>query len=177
MGKFIKHFVTITRHRHLVVKYCFKCGLYKQGLLHDLSKYSYVEFSNGVKYFAGNHSPITNERSDKGYSDAWMHHKGRNKHHSEYWIDLNKATGAYEPIEMPDCYIGEMFCDRLAASKNYNRGNYNPNMPLEYLYRTKGTTPMHPNTFSKLESLLKMYVEVGEKETFKYIKKNMRKKK
>ncbi len=176
MKNLVKHFVTITRHRHLVVKYCFKCGLYKQGLLHDLSKYSFVEFFNGVKYFAGNHSPITNERKDKGYSDAWMHHKGRNKHHSEYWIDLNKATNMYEPIEMPDRYIGEMFCDRLAASKNYNRKNYNSNMPLEYLYRTKDSTPMHPNTFLKLESLIKMYIEVGEKETFKYIKKNMRKK-
>ena len=176
MKNLVKHFVTITRHLHLVVKYCFKCGLYKQGLLHDLSKYSFVEFFNGVKYFAGNHSPITNERKDKGYSDAWMHHKGRNKHHSEYWIDLNKATNQYEPIEMPERYIGEMFCDRLAASKNYNRKNYNPNMPLEYLYRTKDSTPMHPNTFLKLESLIKMYIEVGEKETFKYIKKNMRKK-
>ena len=176
MKNLVKHFVTITRHRHLVLKYCFKCGLYKQGLLHDLSKYSFVEFINGVRYFAGNHSPITNERKDKGYSDAWMHHKGRNKHHSEYWIDLNKATNKYEPIEMPDRYIGEMFCDRLAASKNYNRKNYNSNMPLEYLYRTKDSTPMHPNTFLKLESLIKMYIEVGEKETFKYIKKNMRKK-
>lgn len=176
MKNFVKHFVTITRHRHLVIKYCFKCGLYKQGLLHDLSKYSFAEFFNGVKYFAGNHSPITNERKDKGYSDAWMHHKGRNKHHSEYWIDLNRVTNKYEPIEMPDCYIGEMFCDRLAASKNYNRKNYSPNMPLDYLYRTKESTPMHPNTFSKLESLIKMYIELGEIETFKYIKKNMRKK-
>lgn len=176
MKNLVKHFVTITRHRHLVLKYCFKCGLYKQGLLHDLSKYSFVEFINGVRYFAGNHSPITNERKDKGYSDAWMHHKGRNKHHSEYWIDLNKTTNQYETIEMPDAYIGEMFCDRLAASKNYNRKNYNSNMPLEYLYRTKDSTPMHPNTFLKLESLIKMYIEVGEKETFKYIKKNMRKK-
>ena len=173
MKNLVKHFVTITRHRHLVLKYCFKCGLYKQGLLHDLSKYSFVEFINGVRYFAGNHSPITNERKDKGYSDAWMHHKGRNKHHSEYWIDLNKTTNQYEPIEMPDAYIGEMFCDRLAASKNYNRKNYNSNMPLEYLYRTKDSTPMHPNTFLKLESLIKMYIEVGEKETFKYIKKNI----
>lgn len=175
MKNFFKHFITITRHRHMVLKFCFKCGLYKQGLLHDLSKYSFVEFFNGVKYFAGNHSPITNERSDKGYSDAWLHHKGRNKHHSEYWVDLNKQTGKYEPVEMPNKYIGEMLCDRLAASMNYNRGNYNNKMPLEYLYRTKDTTPMHEATFKKLEFLLVMYFEKGQKETFKYIKKNMRK--
>lgn len=175
MKNFFKHFRTITRHRHLVLKFCFKCGLYKQGLLHDLSKYSFIEFSNGVKYYAGNYSPITNERQDKGYSDAWMHHKGRNKHHSEYWIDLNKETKIYEPIEMPNKYIAEMFCDRLAASMNYNRKNYDPKMPLDYLYRTKYSTPMHQNTFDKLEFLLKMYYEKGSKETFKYIKKNYRK--
>ena len=72
MKNFFKHFITITRHRHLVLKFCFKCGLYKQGLLHDLSKYSRVEFKNGVKYFAGNHSPITNERKDKGITTKTM---------------------------------------------------------------------------------------------------------
>lgn len=172
--KSIKHFRTITRHRHLVMKFCFKCGLYKQGLLHDLSKYSRCEFKNSAKYYAGMHSPITNERKDKGYSLTWLHHKGRNKHHSEYWIDLNPLTGKYEPVEMPDCYIGEMFCDRLAASMNYNKKNYHKKMPLEYLYRTKETTPMHPNTFKKIEMLLIMYEEEGEKKVFKYIKKNMR---
>lgn len=28
----------------MVLRYCFKCGLYKQGLLHDLSKYGITEF-------------------------------------------------------------------------------------------------------------------------------------
>lgn len=175
MKKIIKHFITITRHRHMVLRFCFKCGLYKQGLLHDLSKYSIIEFFNGSKYYAGTHSPITNERKDKGYSDAWLHHKGRNKHHSEYWMDLNRDTGCYEPIEMPNKYIAEMFCDRLAASMNYNRKNYNSYMPLEYLYRTKNSTPMHPNTFKKLEDLLIMYAKEGKKLTFKYIKKNFKK--
>ena len=31
------HFRTITRHKLLVMKYCFRIGLYKQGLLHDYS--------------------------------------------------------------------------------------------------------------------------------------------
>lgn len=175
MRKYIKHFLLITRHRHIVLKFCFKCGLYKQGLLHDLSKYSKDEFLNGGKHFAGTYSPITNERNENGYSLAWMHHKGRNKHHSEYWVDLNTETGKYEPVEMPNKYIGEMVCDRIAASMNYNKKNYNTKMPLEYLEKTKQTTQMHPKTFEKLEFLLMMYYEKGEKETFKYIKKNYRK--
>lgn len=85
--KLIKHFITITRHRHKVMRLCFKVGLYKQGLLHDLSKYTPSEFIPGVKYFQGNRSPQAKERELFGYSAAWLHHKGRNKHHFEYWVD------------------------------------------------------------------------------------------
>ncbi len=51
MNKLVGHFSTITAHKIKVGQLCFRCGLYKQGLLHDLSKYSWVEFSAGVKYF------------------------------------------------------------------------------------------------------------------------------
>ena len=78
-----KHFCTINHHKMLVMKGCFKVGLYRQGLLHDLSKYSPTEFLVGCKYFQGNMSPNNAEREDKGYSAAWLHHKGRNKHHME----------------------------------------------------------------------------------------------
>ena len=83
----VNHFKTITNHKILVMKYCFKVGLYKQGLLHDLSKYSWVEFSAGIKYFRGNISPNAAQKMEEGCSEAWLHHKGRNKHHFEYWID------------------------------------------------------------------------------------------
>ena len=81
------HFETITRHKLLVMKYCFECGLYQQGLTHDLSKYSPTEFIPGCIYYQGDHSPNEAERAARGYSSAWLHHKGRNKHHLEYWID------------------------------------------------------------------------------------------
>ena len=87
LKKVIGHFTTITRHKILVMKECFKIGLYKQGLTHDLSKYSPTEFLVGCKYYQGNRSPNEIERREKGYSAAWLHHKGRNKHHLEYWID------------------------------------------------------------------------------------------
>ena len=169
--KLFRHFCTITRHRLIVMRYCFKCGLYRQGLCHDLSKYTPVELFNCGKYYQGTYSPITNERRDKGYSDAWLHHKGRNKHHSEYWIDLSLESGKYEPIPMPKRYVAESVCDRIAASYIYNLGNYNVKMPLEYLYRTKEKTPMHENTFKDLEALLKMYADEGEKALFKYIRR------
>lgn len=168
----IKHFRTITRHRHMVLKYCFKCGLYKQGLLHDLSKYGFKEFFTGAKYYLGVKSPHTNERAKKGYSEAWMHHYGRNKHHSEYWYDYNIEHNCYMPVEMPNKYIFEMFCDRLAASKNYNLKNYNPSIPLEYFLNEQDRIIMHEKTKEKILFLLNLYVEKGEKEVFRFIKKN-----
>ena len=83
------HFKTITKHRMLVCRHCFQIGLYRQGLTHDLSKYSPEEFFTGVRYYQGTRSPNAAEREDLGYSKAWLHHKGRNKHHYEYWIDIS----------------------------------------------------------------------------------------
>lgn len=174
--KLIKHFLTITHHRYKVRHYCFKSGLYKQGLLHDLSKYSLTEFVPGVKYYQGNKSPVGAERRDLGYSKAWLHHKGRNKHHPEYWIDLNLVDQKYKPIEMPNKYIAECFLDHLAASKVYNKKNFKPEMLLEYYnIREKAFIPMHENSRKKFEHLLDFYIRYGEKETFKFIKKNLRK--
>lgn len=175
MFNFIKHFIVITRHRHMVMGYCFRSGLYRQGLLHDLSKYSPSEFFPSVKYYAnGKYSPNANERKDKGYSSAWLHHKGRNKHHCEYWFDFSNEEGKYVPVEMPDRYIAESVCDRIAASKNYNRKNFNRQFVLDYFLKEKDRLVMHQKTKEKMQKLLELYVEKGEKFIFKYMKKNMR---
>ena len=169
--KWFSHLRTINHHKWLVMKYCFACGLYRQGLLHDLSKYSWTEFSVGAKYYQGNRSPNNAEREAKGYTSAWLHHKGRNKHHLEYWIDygLNPEEGIVG-MEMPDKYVVEMFCDRIAASKNYNPDTYQDRSPLEYYQRGKNKYPMHPNTRALLEQLLTMLAEEGEERTFSYIR-------
>ena len=102
----IKHFKTITNHKLIVMKYCFKVGLYKQGLLHDLSKYSWVEFRAGIKYYQGNMSPNAIQRRTEGLSTAWLHHKGRNKHHNEYWIDYKlDERGVLGTVKMPNKYV------------------------------------------------------------------------
>ena len=112
-----QHLRTINHHKSLVMKHCFKVGLYKQGLLHDMSKYSPTEFLVGCRYYQGTRSPNNAEREATGYSKAWLHHKGRNKHHYEYWIDYSVDPG--EGIvgqKMPIKYVIEMFMDRVAAS-------------------------------------------------------------
>ena len=166
----IKHFNTITKHRHRVVVHCFKVGIGWQGLFHDLSKYSPSEFIPGAKYYLGTRSPNEKERELFGYSLAWMHHKGRNKHHFEYWNDLNTATKRYEPVPMPLRYIAEMFCDRVAACKIYKGKDYTDSSALEYFLRGNARAKMHEKTADTLEEWLRMLSQKGEKETFAYVK-------
>lgn len=170
MLKAIGHFRTITRHRHLVIKHAFKVGIGFQGLFHDLSKYSPAEFFVGAKYYFGTKSPNEGERAEYGYSKAWLHHKGRNKHHFEYWTDYNPKTRILSPIEMPLRYVKEMFCDRVAASKVYQGKNYTNSHPLQYFQKAKGKRFINEKTSDLLESWLMMLSEKGEEETFRHIK-------
>lgn len=171
MEKLVGHFKTITYHRYLVRNYCFRVGLYKQGLLHDLSKYSPSEFWIGVHYYqGGKRSPNAAEREEKGYSLAWMHHKGRNKHHYEYWNDVGKDK-VIAGVKMPLKYAVEMFMDRIAACKVYKGRDYTDWTPWEYYVRTKDYILIHPETRALLEKLLKMLAKRGEDYTFRYIKK------
>lgn len=171
----IGHFKTITHHRHLVMIGCFKLGLYKQGLLHDLSKYAWVEFRAGAKYFQGDKSPNFQERIENdGISWAWLHHKGRNKHHYEYWIDYGMdGESGIGAIKMPVNYIVEMYVDRVAACKNYQKEKYTDRSALEYYERGKGKYMMLPETMELLEDMLKHLAEFGEEATNDYIRKEI----
>lgn len=166
------HFKTITAHKLLVMKYCFKIGLYKQGLLHDLSKYSSTEFLVGVRYYQGTRSPNNAEREATGASASWMHHKGRNKHHFEYWVDYGiYPDPVLTGVPMPRKYIAEMMMDRISASKIYNPGNYDDGAPWRYYEKSKDKLWfIHKDTRTQMEYFLKMLKVKGEKETLWYIK-------
>ncbi|MDE5768931.1 MAG: catalase [Oscillospiraceae bacterium] len=168
-ANFRGHLRTITRHRHAVIANCWKAGIFWQGLGHDLSKYAPTEFIPGVIYYQGNRSPNEQERSELGYSLAWMHHKGRNKHHFEYWTDYSPETKKLEPVKMPLRYVAEMFCDRVAASKIYNGENYKDKDPLCYFLRGKARRRIHSETAKFLETLLKMLAIKGEDFTFAWL--------
>ena len=167
------HFKTITWHRWLVRQGCFRVGLYWQGLIHDLSKYSPTEFFIGARYYQGNRSPNAAEREDKGFSEAWMHHKGRNRHHYEYWTDMNKATRLYESVPMPRKYLAEQVMDRRAACIVYQGKDYTPGSALAYFMKSRERELMHPQTRRELEYILTMLRDQGEKETFRYIKNSV----
>jgi len=168
--RFFGHLKTITRHRHYVFVNCVRAGIPAQGLVHDLSKFSPTEFIPGVRYFQGNRSPNAREREVNGMSLAWMHHKGRNRHHFEYWLDINTETGKYAPVPMPRRYVIEMFCDRIAACKVYLRDAYKDSSALDYFKRREDKRDMHPDTCRMLTGLLEMLAEKGEKQTFAYIR-------
>ena len=172
MGSALNHFKTITHHRHQVIRNCFKAGILWQGLRHDLSKYSPTEFFNGARYWQGTRSPNDREREVKGYSDAWIHHKGRNRHHFEHWTDYSPVDKKPHPVEMPVRYVVEMFCDRVAASKTYQGKNYTDRHPLAYFENGKfrRADMIHPNTSDLLERMLVSLAEEGEEKTFAMIR-------
>lgn len=163
------HFKTITNHKIKVTLLCFKMGLVQQGLLHDLSKYSWIEFSSGARYYQGFRSPIDAEKEELGYSLGWLHHKGRNKHHWEYWTDKN-SNGIY-PIEVPFNYLQEMVCDRIAASMIYKGQDYTSNTPYDYFMNGTDHLYMHPNSSKTLERMLGYVKDYPLNEAFTQIKR------
>lgn len=164
MNKYWRHFKTITKHIYYVRKLCFKCGYYKRGLMHDLSKYSPIEFISSAKYYTGTRSPIELEKEDKGYSVAWQHHKGHNPHHWEYWID-NIGTYENKPIKIPYEYVIEMICDWLAAGIVYNKTKVDFNeaykVPINYYNKFKNERIFHKETQELIEAYLNLIAENG----------------
>lgn len=153
------HFNTIVQHKKEVFRLCRIAGLTWQGLVHDLSKFTPTEFIESATYYQGDKSPILAVRDDKGFSEGWLHHKGRNKHHWEYWLDKQSVGGV--PIQMPYKYVTEMACDMISASKTYNKEKFNTMMPYEYFMRTENEY-IHKNTRAYLESVLKLYGIYGD---------------
>ena len=171
------HLRTVCRHRRAVRRHCFAIGLYRQGLTHDLSKFSPTEFLRGAKYWQGNYSPNDRERHLMGYSLAWMHHKGRNRHHFEFWTDLDPKTGRYEAQKMPLKYLAEMLCDRMAASKTYLGADYTDRAPLDYFTSHRAKALMHPENADLLLSWLTLLANEGEDAVFSEVRRALREEK
>lgn len=172
MHKLWGHFHTINRHKWLVMKLCFRCGLYRQGLAHDLSKYAPIEFFTGVRYFQGDRSPNAKDRELHGYSAAWLHHKGRNRHHWEYWTELTR--GQCVPLLMPVRYVIEMWCDRIAATMVYEKAAYTDQSALNYFLRNYDYVIIHPQTKDLLELMLRWCADQGLDAAIALIKDQVR---
>lgn len=159
----IKHFKLITHHKWIVFKLCCKVGEPWRGLVHDLSKYSPTEFWESVNYYVGNHSPITEAKRDKGYSEAWLHHKGRNRHHVQYWTDHNAPEP--NPI-IPYPYAVEMICDKIAAGMIYEGKNWTKEFELSYWEeKEKNQLEMNPKIRDFTTAVLTEVAEQGIAQT------------
>ncbi len=155
MKKFFGHLFLVIRHRHAVFKHCLRCGIAWRGLVHDLSKFSPEEFFESIKYYTGKRSPIGVCREATGMSYAWLHHKGRNKHHIEYWMDPDCKE---HPV-MPYKYAVECVCDKIAATKVYAGKAYNAEMPLAHWKRYGRLAPANPKTLAFFE---KVFTDLAE---------------
>ncbi len=169
MKNLINHLKVIHRHRKHIIKACFKMGIPIQGLLHDLSKYSLTELKI-YKFYTGALSPHDIARNELGYSPSWYHHRNRNKHHSEYWVDSFEKMNA---VKMPYKYVIEMFCDFMAAGKAYNKDNWTVKTPWDYWEnKCRGVRILNPETERLFEKLLwNLHESENEEHFYKTYKK------
>lgn len=175
LRKTLLHLWKICIHKYYVARYCFKCGLYWQGITHDLSKLSWTEFWESVRYFQGDSSPINEAKKDKGYSLAWQHHKGRNPHHYEYWTD-NYDSGI-TCIRMPYKYAVELICDWIGAGRAYQGKDFTYANEYRYVYNKLRTAKIHDDTKDFINFIfehLAMYENDGIKKSFLLNKKTLK---
>ncbi len=150
-----KHIILVSKHRFKVFSLCVKAGEPWRGFVHDLSKFTPTEFFESVRYYSGNRSPISNCKMVNGYSQAWLHHKGRNKHHYEYWYDYVAPVKA--PV-MPYKYFVEMVCDNMSAGMTYQGKKWTKEYQLSYWMKTKDKAKMNP----KMKRLLtRVYTDIS----------------
>ena len=162
---FFKHLKKVIIHKTYVAHYCFMCRLYIQGLLHDMSKLSFTEFFESVKYYQGTSSPIDACKADKGYSLAWFHHRGRNRHHWEYWVDdFEKGT---IPKKMPFKYVLEMVCDFLGAGHAYGGKSFTMQSEYDWWLKKRERAILNDATLNLVDEIFNTMLKNGIEETLK----------
>lgn len=176
LKRFFGHLDTVLTHKRWVFRYASILGYTWRGLIHDMSKFSPVEFFESVKYWDGKRSPILAAKEDMGMSYGWLHHKGRNKHHYEYWVDNINDGG--KPIKMPFKYVIEMVCDWLSACRTYENEKKNV-FRREYAWwkACAGMVKIHDETKRLINKILWNLMEyqgannLSERETLKIVKR------
>lgn len=170
MNKTWEHFKLVMTHKKNVYKLCRRVGIPWRGITHDLSKFSPIEFIESVKYYNGERSPIEVCKNINGVSKAWQHHKGRNTHHWQYWLDNtdNGIVGRLMPFED----VLEMLCDQFAAGMTYKKDAWNLDYQLGW-WESKTETHqkyMHPVVFMFMDYVYYKTLDfVYDDEFFGYI--------
>ena len=105
----LEYLAYLLRHKALVMQECARFGIWRRGLVHDLSKFLPSEWSPYVERFHGG------GRGQEAFSRAWQHHANRNSHHWQYWV-MGQADGN-RVLEMPADDVREMVSDWIAMGR------------------------------------------------------------
>ena len=124
----------VVRHKWYVGVACAKAGLWREAILHDLSKLLPDEFGPYARNFYGceaaealregarlkgyYHKPGANSEFDA----AWLRHQHRNPHHWQHWL-LVQDDDPTMALEMPRRKAVEMVCDWRGAGKAQGHGD------------------------------------------------------
>ena len=149
------HLFRVLKHKYYVFIYCCKLGIPWQGITHDLSKFSWIEFSEAIKFYDPTKSPIAVAKEKQGYSMAWIHHKGHNPHHYEYWTDNfdGKSKPTYHKI--PYKYLMEMMADWFAAGRTYVGKSFTVQDEVTWWKWKRESIAIHPATLEWIELFMK----------------------
>lgn len=156
-----RHIKTVLKHKWVVFKLCVRAGIPWQGIVHDLSKFSITELKESIKYYTGKRSPLAIAKEEKGFSEAWLHHKGHNKHHYQYWYDYEAPNST--PM-MPYKYIVELICDSFAAGIVYQGKNWTKEYQLSYWNRTKTRAKIPQELMNLLDEVYQTVADEGIKQ-------------
>ncbi len=169
--KIFGHIRLVLTHKYWVFHYCRLAGIPLRGLLHDLSKFSPTEFGESIRYYSGVRSPIRDARRVNGHSIAWLHHRGRNRHHYEYWVD-NTPDGNLVTVPIPFKDALELICDRLGAARAYLKKDFVISGQLDRVDKEIDPSPwIHPQT---KRFIRRMFEALATAETPKEFKKRLR---
>lgn len=167
---FWKYFKIICKHKVAVYQECRACGITWRGITHDLSKFSRDEFISSAKYYCEDRSPHYGDAAENGYSLAWLHHKGCNKHHWEFWTDFDENDGSIKVNKIPYEYVVEMVCDWIGAGKVYNKDKWTQLSPLQYYNKVRSGRHFHLETEKLILKFLNTIASHGLDEFHKMAK-------
>ena len=98
-----------------------------------------------------------------------MHHRGRNKHHYEYWTDNYDAGTTC--IKMPYKYVLELVADYLAAGRTYRGKGFTFVDEYEWWMKCKDYKKIHKDTKDLITQMLyNLAYRRDSKEVFKMYK-------
>lgn len=156
--KYYKYILLLIKHKWIVFKLLLKAGLYKQAIAHDLSKLNPIEI-------IGYNEPYGSAK----FNAAWLHHKGRNKHHCQYWTDINE-NNELVVVDMPQKYIYELVADWISAGQCYEK-NWTQTEPFNYLSTVYNTDLMSARTLQLVAAITFDIKIQGAAEVMKNIRK------